>query len=229
MRAPEGSSRSMACGIAAPCQRFSKPRMPGSHGMASRIKPLTWPPARHAVFLVFGEAAFASRRRRRRPRREVRQGRRRRARGARCSCRSRGSREALAQPPGGHAARTRASPMRIASISARRSPSSGSRSARPRDCRGQRSEPDATLASVGVGPDGRQVALACEFVGQRRCRPRRRDATGLAVELWREQVLDRMDQELLGLAEVRAPALEVMQPGGLQALQRAMHARTRQT
>lgn len=29
-----------ACGIAAPCQRFSKPRMPGWGGMASRVSPL---------------------------------------------------------------------------------------------------------------------------------------------------------------------------------------------
>jgi hypothetical protein len=39
MVAPEGSSPASACGTAVPCQRLSKPRIKGSEGMASRIRP----------------------------------------------------------------------------------------------------------------------------------------------------------------------------------------------
>src|SRR3954468_11634830 len=53
------SSRGMACGIAAPCQRLSKPKDPGLgwhrvEDQAARVMPA----ADHAVFLVLGEAAL---------------------------------------------------------------------------------------------------------------------------------------------------------------------------
>jgi hypothetical protein len=82
---------------------------------------------------------------------------------------------------------------------------------------------DAALASVGVGPDGRQVILRCELAGEWRGGPGRRDTTRLAVEFGREEVLDGVDEELLGLADVRAPALEVVEAGRAQALQGAVN------
>jgi len=86
----------------------------------------------------------------------------------------------------------------------------------------ERRDGDAALAADRVGPNGGQVAGRRQLVRQRRRRPRRRHAACLAIHLGREEVLDRVDEELLGLADVHAPATEVVEAGGVQALQRAM-------
>ena len=100
------------------------------------------------------------------------------------------------------------SPIRIASTRARSSASLRSRlrrAAAPSDAAGER---NAAPAAEWVRPDRWEVVVRGELVDERCGGLSRRDAARLAVELGREEVLDGMDQKLLGLRQIRPPARE---------------------